>query len=133
MDATLRAEMEVDNELYILNRIFFTASRKRNKKGQPASGTTWRIYVAMDVMEQATFAEWMFNPKMQKNVKLTFYANSNDGEGETTLKEWTLNGVFCFGLLELFIGDASFETTNFFFSGKSVSNGNATLEHDADE
>ncbi|MGA0560240.1 type VI secretion system tube protein TssD [Larkinella sp. VNQ87] len=130
MDATLRAEMEVDNELFILNRFFFTASRKRDKKGKPASGTTWRVYVAMDVMEQGTFASWMFDPNMQKDVTITFFANQNDGQGETKVKTWKLNAVFCFGLLELFIADASFETTNFFFSGKSVSNQKATLEHE---
>ncbi|GAB3318795.1 hypothetical protein GCM10027299_10740 [Larkinella ripae] len=128
MDGTLRAEMEVDNDLFVLNRIFFTASRKRNIHGEPASGVSWRLYVAMDVLEQATFAEWMFDANMQKDVKITFYADDMQGGGQTKLKEWTLKGVYCYGMVELFIGDASFETTNFYFTGNTVSNGNATLQ-----
>lgn len=125
--ASFRAEMEVDNDLFVLNRFFFTASRKRNKKGEPASGLYWRLHVAMDVLEQSLFAEWMINTNMQKDVSLVLYASDDEGGGETRLKEWKLAATHCFGMLELFIGDASFETTNLILEGKSVSNGNATL------
>ncbi len=130
--ASFRAEMEVDNDLFIVNRFFFTASRKRNRKGEAASGLSWRLHVAMDVLEQATFAEWMFDSDMKKDVSIILYASDEEGNGETKLKEWKLGQVYCFGLLELFIGDASFETTNFIFKGKTVSNGNATLEVDTE-
>ncbi|GAB3783012.1 hypothetical protein GCM10028818_40060 [Spirosoma horti] len=128
--ASFRAEMEIDNALFILNRFFFTASRKRNRKGEPASGISWRLHIAMDVLEQATFAEWMFDSNMKKDASVIFYATDDEGNGEKRLKEWKMEAVYCFGLLELFVGDASFETTNFIFKGKSVANGNATLNTD---
>ncbi|GAB4044073.1 type VI secretion system tube protein TssD [Spirosoma litoris] len=131
--ASFRAELTVDNDLFVLNRIFFTASRKRNRKGEPASGISWRMHIAMDVLEQSTFAEWMFDSQMKKDVTVTFYASDDEGGGETKLKEWTLEATYCFGLLELFVGDASFETTNLILKGKSVSNGNATLTVDPSE
>lgn len=130
--ASFRAEMTVDNDLFVLNRIFFTASRKRTRKGEPASGINWRMHIAIDVLEQSTFAEWMFDSNMQKNVTVTFYATDDEGGGETKLKEWTLNDTNCFGLLELFVGDASFETTNLILKGQTLSNGNATLTLDPD-
>lgn len=131
MPATsFHAEMTVDSTVFPLRRLFFTASRKRNGKGQPASGTDWLFYVSIDVQEQTTFAQWMFDSSMQKDVTVTFYASDPDAEGETKLKEWTYTGVFCVGMLELFIGDAEQQTTNLFFTGKEVSNGNAKLEHE---
>ncbi|GAA4395389.1 hypothetical protein GCM10023187_02190 [Nibrella viscosa] len=131
--ASFRVEIEVDNDLFIVNRVFFTASRKRDARGQPASDISWRIYLAMDVLEQATFAEWMFSPGMKKDVKMKFYKTESAEGGESTLKEWNLKDVHCYGLVELFIADASFQTSNFFFSGKSVSNGNATIDHEPEE
>lgn len=128
--ASFRAEIEIDNSLFILNRLFFTASRKRNRKGEPASGISWRLHLAMDVLEQATFAEWMFDSNMKKDVSIVFYATDEEGNGEKRLKEWKMQATYCFGLLELFVGDASFETTNFILKGKSVTNGNATLKTD---
>ena len=131
--ASFRAELNVENTVFTLRRIFFTASRKRNAKGQPASGTDWLFYASIDTQEQPTFAEWMFDPTMEKDVTITFYKTDPDAEGETKLKDWSYKQVSCVGMLEMFIGDASQQTTNLFFTGKEVSNGTATLSHEWEE
>ncbi|MCY7352985.1 MAG: hypothetical protein LH606_20400 [Cytophagaceae bacterium] len=130
--ASFHAQLEVDNNLYPVNRVFFTASRKRSDKGKPASGTTWRVIICIDAVEQGPFAAWMFDPKMQKDVRLVYYNAEGEDEGKI-LKEWNFRGTLAFGMVELFIGDASFQTTNFVLAGKEVSNGNATLTYDTDQ
>ncbi|MBC7891988.1 MAG: hypothetical protein H7Y12_07255 [Sphingobacteriaceae bacterium] len=127
--ASFHAQLEVDNNLYPVNRVFFTASRKRDDRGKPASGTTWRLIVSIDAVEQGPFAAWMFDPKMEKDVKLIYYSAEGEDEGKK-LKEWNFKGTYAFGLVEMFIGDASIQTSNFILTGKEVSNGNATLAHD---
>ncbi|GAB4024279.1 type VI secretion system tube protein TssD [Spirosoma gilvum] len=130
--ASYRTSLTVDNTELPLRRIFFTASRSRDSKGKPSSGVNWLLFASIDVQEQFTFSEWMFDESMQKDVVVTFYKTDDEGEGETKLKEWSYNGTFCVGMLEMFAGDASYQTTNLFFTGKEVSNGNATMEHEWD-
>lgn len=130
--ASYHAELAVDGTVLPLRRIFFTASRSRDSKGKPSSGVNWLFFASIDVQEQFTFTEWMFDDTMQKDVTVTFYKSDEEGEGETKLKEWTYNGTFCVGMLEMFAGDASYQTTNLFFTGKEVTNGNATMEHEWD-
>ncbi len=123
---SFHAQLDVDGTLYPVNRLFFTASRKRDDRGKPASGTIWRLIVSIDAVAQGPFAAWMFDAKMAKDIRLVYYNATGQDESET-LKEWSFKEVLAYGMVEVFIGDASFQTTNLVIAGKEVSNGNATL------
>ena len=71
--ASFRAELEMDGNSYKLNRIFFTATRKRDAQGRPASATNWRILLAIDAKEESVFTQWMVDPRMQKDITIKYY------------------------------------------------------------
>ena len=124
--ASFKAELEVDGETYKLKRVFFTATRKRDNNGRPASATNWQIMVALDAIEEGTFTEWMVDPKMQKDATVKFYNIDED----SVLKQWDMKGAYCYAMKEWFVSDASVMVTNLIIAGQEISNGNATLKFD---
>ena len=124
--ASFRAELEVDGKTFPLKRIFFTATRKRDANGRPASSTNWRMMLAIDTVEENAFTQWMVDPKMQKDVTVKYYKIDE----ESVLKQWELKSAYCFGMKESFVGDASYMLTDLLVAGQEVSNGNATLKFD---
>ncbi|MBD2701064.1 hypothetical protein IC229_10495 [Spirosoma sp. BT702] len=125
--ASYRAELEIDGgDPLPIKRLFFTATRKRDANGRPASSTSWRVLVALDTAEDNTFTQWMIDPKSQKDVTVK-YRNIED---DSVLKQWELKKAYCYGMKESFVGDAMFMVTDLLVAGQEVTNGNATLKYE---
>lgn len=126
--ASFRTDMEIDGiaDPIPVNRLFFTATRKRDQRGRPASSTNWIIHVTIDALEDSTITQWMVDPHMQKAVTIKFYKID---EEESVLKQWKLEKAYCYAMGENFVADASFMTTELIIAGQEISNGNATLQY----
>ena len=116
--------LTVEGTDYPINWLFLRVVRNENQRGEPASRPEWGVVVSLDAMEDSTVKNWMIDPNMQKDAKITLQRIDEDGK----FKEIELKKAYCVWYHDEFYADMEYLHTTINITGSEIHFNKATLQ-----
>lgn len=114
----------VDGNDYDIDWMLLRVIRDEDKRGVPSSRPEWAILIGMDALEDSTIKNWMIDPHMQKDGKVTL----NRIDEDATYKEIEFKKAYCATYRDEFFADQDYLKTMIYISGHEVTFNKATLQ-----
>ncbi|QDK80681.1 hypothetical protein EXU85_19545 [Spirosoma sp. KCTC 42546] len=116
-------KLSVDGTDYDINWMLLRVIRDEDKRGVPSSRPEWGMLIALDAMEDSTIKNWMIDPHMQKDGKVTL----NRIDEEASYKEIEFKKAYCALYKDEFFSDIDYLNTVIYIIGNEVTFNKATL------
>ncbi|GAB2790102.1 hypothetical protein GCM10027275_38710 [Rhabdobacter roseus] len=117
------ATLNIDGTDYNINWMLLRVVRDENQRGEPASRPNWGVVVSLDALDDAAIKNWMLDPNMQKDGKITL----NRIDEDATFKEIEFKKAHCVLYKDEFFADVDYLTTIINIIGAEVTFNKGTL------
>jgi len=117
------AKLTVEGKTYVVRRYYTVVYRDIDQKGRPKSDPSWKLYLVIDGVNDATLTNWMLDPKKLVDGKVSLY---KIGDG-SKLKDIEFKKSSCTLLNDHFNIQQPFITSYLAISGKDLKINTAEL------